>query len=103
MMNEFAVIGCDGSFCQDSDTQEAFTLDDANIAFCRVCWSREMQRRRSSGGEVLPFPGGTVSCNSVVAYPYSNPASRGTHATGAHGNSGVEKIRRTRPVLYEEE
>ncbi len=54
-----SVVGCDGSFCgNEADTQIAYPLDDMpNIAFCHLCWTQEMNRRKRTGkGNVLPFP-----------------------------------------------
>ncbi len=59
MMDIHFIVGCDGSSCQDADGQTAYPLDDMpDVAFCKVCWTQEMNRRKRTGrGTVLPFPG----------------------------------------------
>jgi hypothetical protein len=87
-MNLHMIQGCDGTFCENADTQMAFPLDDMpNVAFCRVCWGQEMQRRRRmKDGNVLPFPGEEVS---------PNPHTPHLHYPGFDGaKARFEKIRR---------
>lgn len=50
---EDVIIGCDGSFCEDPETQQAYPLSDMpGVYFCPECQAKSKKGGRENGKEV---------------------------------------------------
>lgn len=86
LTNVAFIIGCDGSSCHNPENEVAYALDDmTDIHFCKLCWTQEMNRRKRTGGQVTPFPGGkekTAPCFSTQTSSQSRyTVSQGTQTS----------------------